>query len=61
MVIPAADKLACIEREIKFREFVYPRRIESGKMTKRIADREIAVMRAIKEDYRELVAKEMLL
>lgn len=47
-----ADKLACIEREIKMRLQVYPRWIEKGRMTREKADHEIAVMQAIAEDYR---------
>lgn len=50
--ITDVDKLACIEREIKFRKYVYPRRIENGTMTQEKADREIAIMNVIAEDYR---------
>jgi hypothetical protein len=46
------DKLACIEREIKMRLQVYPRWIESGRMTREKADHEISVMQEIAEDYR---------
>ena len=44
-------KCAAIEREIKLRERVYPRRVAEKKMTQKQADREIAVMRAILADY----------
>jgi hypothetical protein len=50
-----ADKLACIEREIKMRLKVYPRWIEKGKMTQEKADHEIAVMREIADDYRRKI------
>lgn len=41
------DMIQCAEREIRYREHVYPRRIAAGKMAQRTADREIRVMRAI--------------
>lgn len=50
--ITDADKLACVEREIKFRTYVYPRRIDNGTMTQERADREIAIMESIREDYK---------
>jgi hypothetical protein len=55
--ISAADKLRCIERELILRYRVYPKRIESGKMTQRQADREIAIMEEIGADYRWLVER----
>jgi len=51
--ITKADKLACIEREIRKREDVYPRLIQQGSMSFDRAEREIALMRAIREDYRK--------
>lgn len=48
----AREKLGAIEREIKMRERVYPRWVESGRMTKAKADEELAIMRAIAADYR---------
>jgi hypothetical protein len=47
-----AEKLKCLMREIAMRERTYPRWIEAGKMTILQADRELAVMRAIADDYR---------
>jgi len=47
-----AAKLACIEREIKMRERVYPRWVAAGKMSQEKADLELEVMRAIAEDYK---------
>jgi len=46
------EKLEAVEREIKMRRKVYPRWIETGKMKRETAEREIAVMEAIAEDYR---------
>ena len=55
------DKLACAEREIKMRERVYPRFIDAGKMSAGKAALEIAVMKAIADDYRQAVEKERLI
>lgn len=52
MTITAADKLRCAERELKYRRRVYPRMVQQGKMRAVEADLEIAVMRAIADDYR---------
>ena len=46
------DKLKTAEREVKMRRRVYPRFVEEGKMSQVQADREIAIMEAIAEDYR---------
>lgn len=46
------QKLEAVERELKFRREVYPRRIHERRMTKKAADYQIAVMEAIAEDYR---------
>jgi hypothetical protein len=47
-----ADKLRSVERELKYRRYVYPARVASLKMKKAEADREIAIFEAIAEDYR---------
>lgn len=47
MTFTIAEQLDAIEREIRFREFVYPRRVRDGKMTQAEADRQIALMRAV--------------
>jgi hypothetical protein len=46
------DKLACIEREIGKREFVYPRLVAEKRMSSATAERELETMRAIANDYR---------
>jgi hypothetical protein len=46
------DKRAAAEREVKWRKRVYPRRVADRRMTQEQADREIAIMEAIAEDYR---------
>jgi hypothetical protein len=45
------DKLACVQRELRMRREVYPRRVVNKKMSQAQADREIAVMEAIVDDY----------
>jgi hypothetical protein len=45
--ISIADQIAAVEREIKMREHVYPRRVADGKMKQATADAEIARMRAV--------------
>jgi hypothetical protein len=41
------DQIACVKREIGFREHVYPRRIKASQMTQALADRELGRMRAV--------------
>lgn len=43
-----AAQLDCIERELRFRRHVYPRRVADGKMTQVLADRQIALMESVK-------------
>lgn len=46
------QKYEAAAREVRFRERVYGRRVAAEKMTKEQADREIAIMKEIAEDYR---------
>ncbi len=52
MTITATDKRKCAERELAMRRGVYPRWVVKGRMKQEVADREIAIMEAIVEDYR---------
>lgn len=45
--ISIEQQIACVRREIGYRERVYARRISDGKMTQKLADRELAAMRAV--------------
>jgi hypothetical protein len=47
-----AELVACAEREVRFREYVYPRRVAAGRMTQEKAEKEIALMLAIVEELR---------
>ena len=57
----AEDKMNCALRELRMRERVYPGWVEKGRITAEKSERELALMAAIVEDYRALVAKERLL
>ena len=50
-MITSDDKRRCLKREIAMRRSVYPGWVAKGRMTKALADREIAVMEAILADY----------
>ncbi len=47
MTVSIELQIACVKREIRLRERVYPRWIASGRMTQAKADHEIASMRAV--------------
>lgn len=49
------QKLAAVEREIRYRKHVYPRQVEARKMSQRFAEQQVAVFEAIAEDYRQAV------
>jgi hypothetical protein len=55
MTITAADKHREARRELKMRLHVYPRFVAQGHLKQEIADRQIAVMAAIVEDYAALL------
>lgn len=57
----AQDKLDAVKRELGYRRHVYARRVAEGRMTQAKADREIAVMEAISQDYETQAGKERLL
>lgn len=55
--IPLHQQIACAEREVKFRQRVYARRVGEGKMAQAQADRETAAMKAIVDTLRTLQAR----
>lgn len=61
MMVEAATKLACVEREIKMRKRVYPRWVSEGRMSQAKADDEIKTMEAIADDYRKASEKDRLI
>ena len=42
-----SEQIACIERELKMRQRVYPRWVSTGKMKQASADKEMAAMEAV--------------
>ena len=55
------DKLAPIERELAYRRKVFARRVENGSMTRELADRQIAIFEAIRDDYAKAEKEERLI
>ena len=56
MNITDDDRVKCIEREVILRRRVYPRFVQTGKMTQKKADQEIAVMESILNMMKNLKA-----
>jgi hypothetical protein len=52
--VPLSAQIAAVEREISYREWVYPRWLAEHKMTQRRADQELAAMRAVLATLRAL-------
>jgi hypothetical protein len=57
-MITARDKAICADREVRKRRRVYSRLVAEGRMTGKAADKEIAVMQAIADDYRQKADEE---
>ncbi len=55
------EKFEAVDRELKKRRQVYPRLVAAEKMTQSLADRQIAIMEAIRADYSIWAQKERLL
>lgn len=47
-VPPLGDLIACVDRELKMRAQVYPRWVAQGKLTEAKAERELALMGAVR-------------
>lgn len=56
-----ASQIAAVEREIRFREHVYPRRVEANKMTDKQAREQIALMQAVLATLRRVDESSRLL
>jgi len=54
----ARDKLKEIERELKYRKYLYPKWIEKNQLTVKAANKQIGILEVIAADYRELVARD---
>jgi hypothetical protein len=57
-MITDIDKWACAKREVQMRRRVYPRWVTEGRITQMEADRQIAIMQAIEDEYAERVRRE---
>ncbi len=49
-----AEQVLCVEREVRMREQVYPRRVANKNMSQKAADRELATMRAVLDTLRKI-------
>jgi hypothetical protein len=54
------EKLQCVVRELGYRQRVYARLVEKGKMSELERQNELRLMSAIVDDYRALAADEEL-
>jgi hypothetical protein len=61
MPYTAQDKKEAVERELKYRRRVYPRWIADGRMTRDLADRQIAIFEDIMADYAKAEQSERLI
>ena len=50
------EQIACVEREIRMRKQVYPRRVAIGKMRQELAEDEIAAMEAVLDTLRAVLS-----
>ena len=57
-MITTQDKLRCVAREVALRRNVYRKRVALGKMTAELAKRELELMQAILEDYKNWIQEE---
>ena len=58
MTVSLEDQIRCVKREIGMRKRVYPRWVESKKMTEAKAAEEIASMEAVLETLLYVLAEE---
>lgn len=56
--ITLQEQIECAKREISMRKWVYPSRVNQGKMNQVKADHEIAAMEAILRTLEELAQRE---
>jgi hypothetical protein len=61
MSVPLPEQIECVERELGMRQRVYDRRVADGKMTRALADRELARMTAVLATLQGLEASERLI
>ncbi len=52
--VPLAQQIACVARELRIRESVYPKWVKAGRMKLDDTEREIAAMKAVLETLERL-------
>ena len=58
MMVTIVEQIDCVQRELLYRRRVYARRVEQGKMTQQLADREIRRMSAVLETLQGIRLKQ---
>lgn len=53
-----SEQIACVQRELSYRDRVYGRLVFAGKMTRARADREIELMRAVLATLKQLEGRD---
>lgn len=61
MAFTNQEKLAAVQRELGYRRRVFERRVAEGKMSKALADEQIAVFEQIAADYQKLTEGDRLI
>lgn len=61
MTFTETEKLEAVQRELKWRRKVFPRRVQDGRMAPHEASFQIAIMEAIAADYERLAARGRLI
>lgn len=61
MPYSAEEKRKAVERELTFRRRVYPRWINDGRMSQQMADQQLAIFEAIRDDYAAAETRERLI
>lgn len=56
--VPLHEQIRAAEREVKYRERVYARSVQIGRMKQFVADKEIAAMKAIVETLKKVETDE---
>jgi hypothetical protein len=50
------EQIACVDRELRFRERCYPRWVKEGNMSQQTAQRELECMNQVRRTLRALVS-----
>lgn len=59
--VPLSAQLECVRRELNLRRRVYPRWVQAGKMSQRLAHEQLILMEAVERTLAELQPNERLL